>query len=531
MRWLFLFLPIGYLWFRLINNLWPEWMTDPQYSYGLLVPLLCLGLLIRRWSSLGEDSFQKPDITHKRAVILLAVILAFLYLPTHLVEAATPEWRPLQWVLGVETIGLTLSFIYLAKGRGWLKQFAFPIGFFFVAIPWPTLIEAPIIQTLTHASAVIVIEVMNWIGVPAEAHGNIIEVSTGMVGIDEACSGIRSFQTSLMICLFLGEFYRLNCRCRWLLIPIGFGLSFAFNVGRIFTLTMIAAKKGVPAVSQFHDPAGVSTAIFCTLALWGIAALLKNKTLPVPAETKNKGAIAENSHSPMAGSPSPTPSFCPSALRHFSLILLVWLVAVEIGVQLWYDSRESHIKPGPDWTLNMPSDNPSLKDLPLDASTQNLLRFDEGKQGQWNEPDGTLWQAFYFNWLPGRVAGFLAKRHTPEICLEAVGMKLIAGPKLEMVNVHGVNLPIRCYTFEDAQKNLIQVFHCRWEAGAENNTYVENESARFNLVRAVWTGRGNKGQKVLEFAIYGQDDLETAKQALIQHLENLITVAKPSVTP
>ena len=68
--------------------------------------------------------------------------LAFLYLPTRLIEEATPEWRPIQWALGCEAIGLTLCAIYLGKGRGWLRQMAFPICFFFVAIPWPALIEA-----------------------------------------------------------------------------------------------------------------------------------------------------------------------------------------------------------------------------------------------------------------------------------------------------------------------------------------------------------------------------------------------------
>lgn len=527
MYWILILLPIGYFWFRLVNNLWPEWMTDPQYSYGLLVPLLCVGLLIRRWTSFTGAGRQQSEVASHRLIIFLFAILAFLYLPTRLIEAATPEWRPLQWLLGLETIGLTLCAIDLGKGRSWLKQLAFPVCFFFVAIPWPSYIETPIIQTLTHASAVIVIEVMNWIGVPAEAHGNIIEVSTGMVGINEACSGIRSFQTSLMICLFLGEFYRLSSRCRWLLIPTGFGLSFGFNVCRIFLLTMIAAKKGVPAVSQFHDPAGVSTAIFCTLSLWGIAVLLKKKALPVAAETKSGATEISTAKS---ANPS-TSGFASPTLRQLSLSLLVWLVVVEVGVQLWYDSREALIKPGPDWTLNFPSDNPSLKDLPMDDATRNLLRFDEGKQAEWNEPDGTKWQAFYFNWLPGRVAGFLAKRHTPEICLEATGMKLIAGPKLEMMNIHGVNLPIRCYTFEDTKHQLVQVFHCRWEAGAGNDTYVENESDRFNLVRAVWTGRGNKGQKVLEFAVYGQNDSEAAKQAFIHQLEQSIIVEKPATTP
>jgi len=163
----------------------------------------------------------------------------------------------------------------------------------------------------------------------------------------------------------------------------------------------------------------------------------------------------------------------------------------------------------------------------MTAETRGLLRFDEATQGKWEESDGTRWQAFYFNWLPGRVAGYLAKRHTPDICLPASGQTLRSGPELMVLDVHGVELPMRRYVFE-AGNVPIHVFQCRWESGATRDTYVEQESARYNLVRGVWAGRGNQGQKVLEIIIYGIEDPEQAKEALLRQLEKLIKVAAPA---
>jgi exosortase len=446
-------------------------------------------------------------------------LLAFLYLPTRLIEAGTPEWRPIQWSLGIEAVGLTLCAIYLGKGRGWLGQLAFPICFFFVAIPWPSPIEQPIIQNLTRASAAIVVELLGWVGVPAMAHGNVIEVSTGMVGIDEACSGIRSFQSSLMISLFFGEFYRLSHWRRWLLIPMGFVFSMAFNVCRMSLLTLVAAKKGVAAISEYHDPAGITIAILCTLALWGLALLLLKRQR---TEDKRKKAESGGQESEVRSQKLEVGDQW-TAVSRLAFALLAWLCIVEAGVQIWYRTREAHLIPGPAWTLTFPRDNPTLKDIPMDATTRNLLRFDEAKQAAWSEPDGTQWEAFYFSWLPGRVAGYLAKRHTPEICLAATGLKLVSGPKLTMMNVHGVMLPIRSYVFQ-TEEGVVQVFHCRWEAGAGSDAYVQHESARYNLIRAIWAGRGNKGQKVLEVIISGMDDPEQAKAALARQLEKLIKV-------
>ena len=270
----FLSLPLAYLWFRLINNLWPEWTTNPQYGFGLLVPLLCFGLLIRRWHSHTQAGVREFIVGRSRLAVLSFGILALLYLPTRLIEAATPEWRPIQWLLGIESIGLSFCVIELSLGRGWLRQLAFPVLFFFVAIPWPSLVEQPIIQNLTQLSAAIVTEALGFLGIPALAHGNVIEVATGVVGVDEACSGIRSFQSSLMISLFFGEFYRLSCGRRCLLIPIGFAFAIAFNVCRMSWLTTVAARKGISAIAEYHDPAGITIAIACTVALWGLAWLL-----------------------------------------------------------------------------------------------------------------------------------------------------------------------------------------------------------------------------------------------------------------
>jgi exosortase len=479
--------------------------------------------------------------------------LAFLYLPTRLIEKATPEWRPIQWSLGIEAIGLTLCAVYLGKGRGWLRQVAFPICFFFVAIPWPTPIEAPVIQSLTRINSAIVVELLGWTGIPAIQHGNLIEVSTGTVGVNEACSGIRSFQTSLMISLFFGEFYRMGCLRRLLLVPAGFILAMAFNVCRMSFLTTIAAKKGVAAIDQYHDPAGIMITLVCTAGLWGLAMIFWKKQKAESRKQKAEGGsqlsafqFSEFQHSqsqksaasgPLSSIPSPDPrppsnfSFQLSEFQHFnfcrlSLALLVWLVAVEAGAECWYHSVESHLAPSPKWSVVFPKDNPTLKNLPIADTTRELLRFDEGRQAAWVESDGTAWQAFYFSWSPGRVAGYLAKRHTPEICLTATGRKMVSGPELTMMNVNGVELPVRSYVF-DSESGPVNVFHCRWEAGAAKSAYVEHESGRFNLVRGIWAGRGKQGQKVLEIIVSGYAVSEQAKAALVRQLQTLIKVESP----
>jgi exosortase len=515
LQWALLVLPLGYLWFHLIDNLRLEWSSNPQYSYGLVVPLLVAGLLMRRWQHIAEP--------HRCAVagnpwlaILLCGLLAFLYLPTRLLEAATPEWRPIQWSLGIQIIGLTLYTVYLAGGKGWLRQAAFPVTFFLVAIPWPTVIEAPIIQGLSRMNAAMVVDVLGILNVPAIQHGNVIEVSTGMVGINDACSGIRSLQSSLMVSLFLGEFYFFGWRRRLLLIPISFLLAMMLNLCRTSLLTWLAAKKGIGAIAEYHDEAGMAILLVCTALLWSVGWFLNRRNAP---HAGNKLAAMDDLR-PRA---SENGEKIRRRLNRLGIVLIVWLVVVESGVELWYRIRESHLTPGPTWSVNFPEANPTYKDLPLTVDEHQLLRFDEGRQGQWQEPDGTVWQAFYYNWLPGRVAGYLAKRHTPDICLTATGLKMVSEPTLTVLNVNNVELPMRHYIFESSSGPL-QVYQSHWEAGMGKDTYTAEESSRFNLIRGIWAGRGNQGQKVLEIVITGYADPDVAQQALLRQLDKLIKV-------
>jgi exosortase len=517
-KWALLILPLGYLWFHLIDNLRLEWTSNPQYSYGLVVPLLVIGLLLRRWPRMSESSKQNREGGNQFQLSIFSIsafLLAFLYLPTRLLEAATPEWRPIQWLLAIETIGLTLYAVHLAGGKGWLKQAAFPIAFFLVAIPWPTILEQPVIQGLSRMNAAMVVNVLGILNVPAIQHGNVIEVGTGLVGINDACSGIRSFQSSLMISLFLGEFYLFNWRRRLLLIPISFALAMILNLCRASLLTWIAAKKGIGAIAEYHDEAGLTILLVCTALLWGAGWLLNRRNVPFennkPETVHNLRPIDDNDDRTRR------------RMNRLGIILIVWLVMVESGVELWYRIRESHLKPGPNWSVNFPEANPTYKDLPLTTEAHELLRFDQGQQGQWQEPDGTVWQTFYFNWQPGRVAGYLAKRHTPDICMTATGLKMTSGPELTVLNVNNVELPMRHYVFESASGPL-QVYQCHWEAGVGKDTYTAEESSRFNLIRGIWAGRGNQGQKVLEIIITGYDNPELARQALVRQLEKMIKV-------
>src|SRR6267154_758571 len=174
-------LPFAWLWFVLVNHLRVEWTLNPQYGYGWAVPFLCAYLI---WGKLenrnkkAEIESWKPEagFLNFRISAFCFLLLAFLYFPTRLVQEANPDWRLVSWALAVEVTGLSLLFLHfnastLQRFNLSVREFIFPVCFFLVAVPWPTMIEQPLIQGLTRADAGATCELLGWLGIPAMPHG------------------------------------------------------------------------------------------------------------------------------------------------------------------------------------------------------------------------------------------------------------------------------------------------------------------------------------------------------------------------
>jgi exosortase len=510
----FVLAALAALWFVLINQLRLEWDVDPQYAYGWAVPFLCLWLLwekVRGQGAASAPQDDQPAVQPSLVPALAFALLALLFLPIRLLQEAAPQWRLTNWLLASDVIGLTLLALRFAWGSGRVAPLAFPILFFLVAVPWPTSLEFPLITRLTRLNITCTIELLNACGVPALQHGNVIEIAAGVVGIDQGCSGIRSFQATLMISLFLGEMYRLALGRRLWLCLGGFSMAFLFNVGRTFLLVWVASRQGIPAIAQWHDPAGVAILVACFLGLWILGLRLK------PEASTQAG--------PPAGS---QPARFPSLLRRTVFASPLWAafgiwVFLALGaVEAWYRVHELNLPVNPAWTVVRPSAHPTFKELPMAEDARQALRFDQAINAAWQESDASRWQMIFLRWRPGRVAAHLAQGHAPEGCLTATGRKLLSASELRVFPVQGLPLPFRVYRFQE-NSQVMHVFYCLWQDRAARQFFQRQDILGWRSRLAnVWLGRRNLGQRSLELAVWGIPDAAQAEQAFRQQLEKLV---------
>ena len=481
----------GALWYILVAHLSQQWATNPQYSFGWFVPVFCAYLFLIRWRT--RPRAERPHSTIARWVFWIA---AFAFLPTWLVEQPNPDWRLLSWLLTLEIVILSLSGIYFVGGTSWLKHFGFSVCFILLSVPWPGTIENFIIQGLTQTAALITVTSLNLFHIWALQHGNLVEVKTGLLGINEACSGIRSIEATLMVSLFLGELYRTDWQRRVLLVLSGVLIAFLCNVGRTFLLCCVAAKNGTESISNWHDPAGFTILSICFFVLWGLAHFISG----APARLEPSRGFA----------PGPFP-------RRRVIALGAWLLATILGTELWYRSHETGE------TLNWSFEFPTAKDQFSDVVIPDALG-DERRAASWTESDGSRWTAFFFKWDAGPPSSrILARCHRPENCLPAAGYKLREERDIT-IKAKDLSIPFRALDF-DYHGQQVYVFFCLWQDRFKSGEQLRMRDLwddRIVGLESVLLGERNLGQQTLEIVISGYANSQEAEGALRRRMENLI---------
>lgn len=514
------FLP-ALLWAWLFWHLHYTWELDEQYRYGWAVPLLAALLIQSRWrdrpkpaQGAAPPAPQAGDVAASPSTALrfgLASInkaqlvqwlLLALLLPIRLIEEANPDWRLLSWVFALVVVCYTLTCFLRWGGKPWLRHFAFPICFALVAVPWLVQFENAVVQTLMRAVAGAAVEIAGWQGLGAYQFGNVIQLRNGFVGVDEACSGVRTLQTAIMVSLFLGELLRMSAVRRVLLVVIGSAWVFVCNVARAATLVSIAGWHGFDALHRAHDAVGTAVMVAGLAGILAAAFCLRGRNLARRAQPAAPGRFAELSGREITAA-------------------IIWVGAVFGASELWYSIHERHLVVQPAWRVQWPGNS---RPLPIADSTRAILRYNEATSAAWAERAGAEWWGFFADWKAHRTAAQLVRSHSPEICLPAIGRTFERELEPLRIEAPGISLSFRFYQFSQNEKPLF-VFVCIQEdKTAEGATTLPEWTARGRLA-AAWIGRRNPGQRLLELALIGANGTAEAARDAAQLVPTIVRSA------
>lgn len=254
--------PLAALYGPVVADMARDWLSDPNWSHGPLIPLVAGWLVWQRRRELRALE-ARPSWW---GMALLGAGAAMYLLGT-----AAAEWFTLRSSLVVAIAGLVLLF----GGARWLRALWFPLGFLLLMVPLPYLIYDRIAFPLRLLASRLAAGALFVLGVPCVREGNVLRLPGADLQVVDACSGIRSLVALLSLALLLGYLELRGWPRRVALVLLAVPAALLANALRLVASGLLAYLVG-PAAAQglFHEAAGLAVfGLECAMVLAGAWAL------------------------------------------------------------------------------------------------------------------------------------------------------------------------------------------------------------------------------------------------------------------
>ena len=221
-----------------------RWSNDPQYSHGYLVPFFSAALLYLRRHACDPATFA-PSLF---GFVLLAAGVAMRWVGVH------------YHYNGIDPLALvpTMAGAFVIVG-GWpALRWAWPsVGFLVFMVPLPFRLQTVLSGQLQRLATDMSTYILQTLGLPAVAEGNVILIDQVRIGVVAACSGLGMIVTCAAISAGVSLLIRAPLWVKAALLLGAIPVSIATNVVRITAMGVLShADHRETAQAVYHDLAG-----------------------------------------------------------------------------------------------------------------------------------------------------------------------------------------------------------------------------------------------------------------------------------
>jgi len=259
---LFLLIPLIFLYYSVLYKMALDWWLDENYSHGFLIPVISGYIVFRNrkelFKSIENPSWWGPGL----------VILGIFSLIVGLLGAELFTTR-LSFLI-------TLSGVILSSfGKDFFKKVSFAVFIGIFMIPLPYMIYNSITFPLKIFATRISSFIISLFQIPVFQEGNIIHLPNLDLQVVEACSGIRSIISLIAIGTIFAYFFQTNLFKRAFLVLISVVIAILTNVFRI-TITGILSYIIGPEIAKgfYHLFSGWALFFMGVLLLIGMNKIL-----------------------------------------------------------------------------------------------------------------------------------------------------------------------------------------------------------------------------------------------------------------
>jgi exosortase/archaeosortase family protein len=280
----------AYWWTALEEN-WFGWLAPVFFAFVLFDRR---ARIVAAWTACGAPG--SPRAAGWRRTVLNTVgtggfafgLLAFLAGSFHRAGAGPTLKGTFVASVGVSAILISLPWLAAPRSptptpsgfggdvrRQLCALLVFPALVWLLSAPLVSIVESRLSLLLLNPMIALVSFAFDMLGLPLGREGNVLVMpDQGRVGVEEACSGIRSLTACLFAGSFLGAVYLKPLWQKIALVIAATALALGMNFARCLFLTGWAYRHGTQAIEgAVHDAAGYAVLGFTTAGMFGLLAL------------------------------------------------------------------------------------------------------------------------------------------------------------------------------------------------------------------------------------------------------------------
>jgi len=210
---------------RVWTGLVKFWYTSEEYSHGFFIFPMSLYIIWQKKDALAQTSVQPSNWG---LFIIIFFMLVFIIARAGGIATLSP----------ICMISIIIGIIVYFYGFLIFKELFFPLFFLFFMIPVPSQIYSALtipLQLFVTKTTVFIVSLM---GIPIYREGNVIHLSDHTMQVVQACSGLRSMVSLLVLGAIFGYFSLRSNMLRGILFVAGVPISIIVNIFRIFLMVI-----------------------------------------------------------------------------------------------------------------------------------------------------------------------------------------------------------------------------------------------------------------------------------------------------
>jgi exosortase D (VPLPA-CTERM-specific) len=395
---------------HVLGDLYSIWNLKPEYSHGIIIPVLSAFLIWRQREQLRELPFTGS---------WTGVVLIVLGLVLRFIGASTTMHTFEHYAFLLVLYGLVLAL----TGPVIFKRLWVPLIMLVFAVPLPSFFNNSLSLNLQLMSSSLGVWVIRAAGISVLLEGNVIDLGNYQLEVAEACSGLRYLFPLMTLAFIVAYLFRGAFWKRTLIFLSSIPITIVMNSLRIGFIGITVERWGTSmAEGALHDFEGWLVFMFSTGAVMLVAVGLARL-----GPTKLPWHEAFSLGTPVANTPAtkrdatPAPAAPSRAVpRPFlaAAVLVLAGAAVDIATpapELTYPQRASFDE-FPNRVGDWVGKRDTLQGVYLDA-----LRLDDYVLADYREADGVpvnFYAAYYQTQDSTRAI------HSPHDCIPGGGWEI-----------------------------------------------------------------------------------------------------------